>query len=95
MNKPTPEQYDSKGNAKHYDDQRLRTILKIERTWGTYEAMVHCEITAFKYRDRIGDKKDQPIELELIKIKWYDRMAMELRVKIGTSLEIKYKNHKA
>lgn len=90
MPKPITDQYDSKGNAKHYNDQRLRTILKIERTWGTYEAMVHCEITAFKYRDRIGDKKDQPIELELIKIKWYDRMAIKLRVKIDTTKEIKY-----
>jgi hypothetical protein len=83
-------QYDSQGNAKHYTDQRLNSLVMIERTWGTYEAMVFCEITAFKYRYRLGKKPGQPLDQELIKSSWYEKKAKEMQAKIGTDEEIKH-----
>jgi hypothetical protein len=83
-------QYDSEGNAKHYTDQRLNSLVMIERTWGTYEAMVFCEITAFKYRYRLGKKPGQPLDQELIKSSWYEKKAKELQAKIGTDEEVKH-----
>ena len=82
--------YDNKGNAKHYMEDRIETIVKMERIWGTYETMVFVEMNAFKYRERLNKKTDQPIEQELLKIKWYESKAKELSEKIGTKEEIKY-----
>jgi hypothetical protein len=79
--------YDQAGNASHYD-ARINTLVLIERTWGTYEAMVFCEITALKYRTRIG-KKDDP-ELELKKLKWYETQGKRLQLLLGTDKEIKH-----
>ena len=61
------EMYDKKGNAKHYDSDRINDIVKMERIWGTYEVMIWCEITSFKYRMRIGKKVGQSLEQELLK----------------------------
>jgi hypothetical protein len=79
--------YDQAGNASHYD-ARINTLVLIERTWGTYEAMVFCEITAMKYRVRLG-KKDDP-ELELKKLKWYETQGKRLQLLLGTDKEIKH-----
>jgi hypothetical protein len=79
--------YDQAGNASHYDN-RINTLVLIERTWGTYEAMVFCEITAFKYRARIG-RKDDPA-LELTKLKWYETQAKRLQLLLGTDQEVKH-----
>lgn len=69
------QQYNEKGDAKHYDMDRLNTLVKMERIWGTEALMHHCEITAFKYRERIGKKKDQPVQLDLTKAEWYEHAA--------------------
>lgn len=67
--------YNEKGDAKHYDQDRINTIIKMERIWGTEAIMYHCEITAFKYRERLGKKLDHPIELDLLKAEWYEKAA--------------------
>ena len=36
-------------------------------------------MNAFKYRMRLGDKPDQPVERDLAKAKWYETMAKKLR----------------
>lgn len=71
--------YDSKGTASHYDDQRINMAHMVEAIWGTEAAMLFHEINAFKYRFRIG-KKDDPSQ-ELKKIKWSEKMAKFLREK--------------
>jgi hypothetical protein len=38
-----------------------------------------CEMSAFKYRQRMGLKPEQPIESDLKKAKWYEAKALELR----------------
>ena len=47
--------------------------------WGKEKVADYCTISAFKYRARIGNKPDQPVERELEKIKWYENKAKELR----------------
>jgi hypothetical protein len=37
-----------------------------------------CEMNAFKYRMRLGDKPDQPIDRDLEKAKWYENMVKQL-----------------
>lgn len=76
------EQYDKEGNAEHYKKNRIEVIDMMIQIWGWHSVMEHCEMTAFKYRMRIGHKKDQSIEQELKKANWYESKAKELLNKI-------------
>lgn len=87
------ESYNEQGDAKHYDSDRLNTIIKMERIWGTKAVMTHCEITAFKYRERVGKKEGQPVELDLIKALWYEKAAAYYFEKIGKPEEIIIDNY--
>ncbi len=71
-------QYDKEGNAEHYKKNRIEVIDMMVSIWGKQSVMHHCEMTAFKYRMRIGNKKNQPIEQELTKANWYEAKAKEL-----------------
>jgi len=82
-------QYDKRGNAAHYDTDRINDIVKIERIFGTYETMIFCEVNECKYRMRVGKKPGQSIEQELLKASWYNKMAKILQAKLGTIKEIK------
>ncbi len=42
----------------------------------------YCELTAFKYRMRMGTKEGQPIDRDLKKEAWYMDKAQELRTQI-------------
>lgn len=80
--------YDSKGNATHYAENRLNAINKYERVYGTLAVMTFCEITADRYRERIGKKDNQSLEQEVLKISWYENAARFYYNKIGTDQEI-------
>lgn len=84
--------YDEKGNASHYSEGRLQTIIKFERTYGTLAVMLFCEITAEKYRQRIG-RKDDPTQ-ELLKISWYEKAAAFYFDRLGKADEIIVDNRK-
>lgn len=47
--------------------------------WGKEKVADWCEITAFKYRMRMGTKPDNSIEQDLKKEQWYLKKAKELR----------------
>lgn len=66
-------------NPPHYKNKSIETIEKMRRIWGDEATATHCDMCAFKYRDRIGDKPNQPVEQELAKIKWYENKSRELR----------------
>lgn len=83
--------YDNKGNATHYNANRMNAIHKYERVYGTLAVMTFCEITAERYRERIG-KKDQPLEQEVLKISWYENAAKFYFNKLGTAEEIVINN---
>ena len=73
-----PDEYDMV-NPSHYKDKPIETIEKMRRIWGDEMTSIYCDMTAFKYRERIGDKPGQPLEQEIKKIKWYESKSKELR----------------
>lgn len=84
--------YDGKGNATHYAQNRLNAINKYERVYGTLATMTFCEITAERYRERIGKKDNQSLEQEVLKISWYENAAKFYFKKLDTEDEIVVNN---
>ena len=80
--------YDEKGNAAHYDTERVNTIRAFEKIYGTLAVMYFCEINALKYRMRVGKKEGNSAEQELIKAKWYEDAAAYYFRKINENKEI-------
>ena len=66
-------------NPSHYKQSGKEVIDMMVDIWGKDAIATHCEITAFKYRMRLGNKPDQPIERDLEKAKWYENKAKELK----------------
>lgn len=54
----------------------------MEAIYGVEATIAFCEMTAFKYRMRVGTKPDNSIEQDLQKERWYLNKAKELRAKI-------------
>ena len=66
-------------NPNHYKQGSKEVIDMMVAIYGKEAVASHCEITAFKYRMRLGNKPDQPIERDFEKCKWYESKAKELR----------------
>ena len=66
-------------NPDHYKMKSVETIDKMVAIWGPFNTSIFCELSAFKYRERIGLKPEQPAQRELDKIKWYENKVVELR----------------
>ena len=66
-------------NPNHYKQSGKEVIDMMIAIWGKEAIAIHCEITAFKYRMRLGLKPDQPIERDLEKAKWYEAKAKKLK----------------
>ena len=66
-------------NPSHYKSGGKETFDKMIDIWGVEAFISHCEMTAFKYRMRLGLKPDQPIGRDLEKAMWYENKANELR----------------
>ncbi len=66
-------------NPNHYKSSGKETFEMMIDIWGKNAFIQHCEMSAFKYRMRIGAKPNQPTDRELQKIKWYEKKAKELR----------------
>jgi len=67
-------------NPQHYvqNDGRQTWEHMVDK-WGEEKTALWCEMTAYKYQDRIGKKPGEDIEREQNKIKWYEEKADELR----------------
>lgn len=70
-------------NPDHYKNSSIETIEKMRRIWGNDTTAIHCEMCAFKYRERLGSKPGNSVEQELSKIRWYEAKAKELTQPIG------------
>ncbi len=68
--------------APHYRQSPIETIDIFEKVYGAEKTADWCEITALKYRLRLGHKPTSPIEDDLKKEKWYLDKAIELREKL-------------
>ena len=73
------DKYEMVNHPTHYNSSSVETIEKMVRIWGKEQTAMWCEMTAFKYRERIGLKPDNSLEQEMGKIKWYESKARELR----------------
>lgn len=76
------EPYEMVNHPSHYNSSSVETIEKMIRIWGYEKTAIWCEMTAFKYRDRIGNKPGNSLEQEMGKIKWYEAKANELYNKL-------------
>jgi hypothetical protein len=67
-------------NPQHYvqEDGRQTWEHMVDK-WGLETTAMWCELTAYKYKDRIGRKPGEDVEREQNKIKWYEDKAAELR----------------
>lgn len=81
LEKETP--YEWVSNPKHYNNYDVEVIDMIEKIWGTYLAAVWCQITAFKYRMRMGTKPDNDFSQDLKKEVWYLNKYHELTEKLN------------
>lgn len=73
-------------NPAHYRKYPLQSIEMMEGIWGTAATSIFCEMTAFKYRMRLGQK--DAVEQEQKKEQWYLDKAKELQERINTETEI-------
>jgi hypothetical protein len=63
----------------HYNQYDIEVIDMIIRIWGAEVAALWCDITAFKYRMRMGTKPDNSIEQDIKKEQWYLNKSKEIR----------------
>lgn len=73
--------YEMVNHPDHYNNYDKEVIDMIEAIWGTEKAAIWCEITAFKYRMRMGTKPDNDITQDIKKEKWYLNKFKELKSK--------------
>lgn len=71
--------YEHVEHPSHYNHYSCETIAMMVAIWGKEKVADWCEITAFKYRMRMGTKPDNSIEQDLKKEQWYLNKAKELR----------------
>lgn len=79
--KVTDSQYEYVNHPQHYNNYPLETIEMIERIYGPEKTALWCEITALKYRLRMGNKPNEELMKDINKEKWYLNKAKELRSK--------------
>ncbi len=73
------EKYDFINPSHYVQDDGRQTWEHMVDKWGEEKTALWCEMTAFKYQDRIGRKPGEDEEREKNKIKWYEDKAEELR----------------
>ena len=71
------ETYEMVNHPSHYNKYDIEVIEMMEKIWGKEACRLWCVMTAFKYRMRLGEKPENPIEQDLKKEKWYLDKAKE------------------
>ena len=67
-------------NPQHYvQSDGRQTWERMLDTWSVEQVALWCEMTAFKYIDRMGKKPNEDVDRENKKIEWYKNKAKELR----------------
>ena len=72
-------EYEMVNHPSHYNQYDIEVIDMIIRIWGPEAAALWCDITAFKYRMRMGTKPDNSIEQDIKKEQWYLNKSKEIR----------------
>ena len=71
--------YEMVNHPTHYNNYPIEVIDMMVGIWGQENVALWCDITAFKYRMRMGTKPENSIEQDLEKEAWYLNKAKELR----------------
>ena len=71
--------YEMVDHPTHYNQYDIEVIDMIIKIWGPEAAALWCDITAFKYRMRMGTKPDNSIEQDIKKEQWYLNKSKEIR----------------
>jgi hypothetical protein len=66
-------------NPAHYKARPVEVIDQMRALYGVDALAIHCDLTAFKYRQRAGLKPGQPVQQEIDKALWYEALARHLR----------------
>lgn len=69
-------------NPSHYTKYTFEAIDMMEKIYGSEWVAIYCELTIFKYRMRMGDKPNEPVDRDMKKVKWYEEKMKELREKL-------------
>ncbi len=77
------EKYEMVQHPQHYNTYSVEVIDMFEKIYGVERTADWCEMTALKYRMRMGAKPENPINQDLKKEQWYLEKAKELRSKIN------------
>ena len=72
-------EYEMVNHPSHYNQYDIEVIDTIIRIWGPEAAALWCDITAFKYRMRMGTKPGNSIEQDIKKEQWYLNKSKEIR----------------
>jgi len=63
----------------HYQSFTIEVIDMMEAIWGRAATANYCELCAFKYKMRAGDKPKESMKNDMLKAKWYLNKMKELR----------------
>lgn len=74
--------YEYVNHPKHYNNYSKETIDMMVDIFGLENTIMWCEMTAFKYRMRMGTKPDTPIQQDIQKESWYLNKKQELQNKL-------------
>jgi hypothetical protein len=66
-------------NPNHYKQGEKETWEKMLEIWGKEAFIKHCQMTAYKYIQRLGAKPNNSIEQDLEKARWYLNKAYDLK----------------
>ena len=72
-------EYEMVNHPSHYNQYDIEVIDMIIKIWGPEAAALWCDITAFKYRMRMGTKPDNSIEQDIKKEQWYLNKSKEIK----------------
>lgn len=78
----TENKYEHVNHPTHYNNFSKEVIDMMVDIWGLENTIAFCEMNAFKYKMRMGDKPNQPLEQDANKAKWYLDKAKELKSKL-------------
>ena len=73
-------EYNYVENPQHYNEGGVEVIEMMLRIWGKEAVKNFCELNAFKYRMRMGNKPNQSVDQDLKKAKWYEDYARNIEV---------------
>lgn len=64
-------------NPSYYNDKDIEVWEMMVKIWGKEAFLNFCELNAFKYRMRMGNKPNQSVVKDLKKAKWYEEKLRE------------------